>query len=341
MSIQGPFIVGAAALLTIGMFTLTDWDAPPVETQQTGYRGLGLVQVHNPRTRAEEIADNQAPESPWEADPSGDKARDIYENVQVLGDLSDDEFNHLMAAITEWVSPEQGCAYCHNEENLAEDSVYTKVVSRRMLQMTQHINSQWQDHVQATGVTCYTCHRGQPVPKHLWYEDAEMASGMLGNRAGQNAPATEVALASLPNDPFTSFLINDTKPIRVIGKTALPSGNRSSIKQAEWTYGLMMHMSDALNVNCTYCHNSRSFFAWDQSAPQRTSAWYGIRMAQDLNTNYLLPLGPEYPAHRLGPSGDAPKANCATCHRGLSKPLYGVNMLEDYPSLAAPSGSGN
>ena len=36
---------------------------------------------------------------------------------------------------------------------------------------------------------------------------------------------------------------------------------------------------------------------------------------------------------RLGPTGDAPKANCTTCHQGAYKPLYGANMLDDYPSL--------
>jgi len=40
----------------------------------------------------------------------------------------------------------------------------------------------------------------------------------------------------------------------------LPSGNRSSIKQTEWTYSLMIHMSESLGVNCTYCHNHGSEF---------------------------------------------------------------------------------
>ena len=95
----------------------------------------------------------------------------------------------------------------------------------------------------------------------------------------------------------------------------------------------MMHMSQGLGVNCTYCHNSRSFSAWDQSTPQRTTAWYGIRMVRDLNNAYLDPLLPTYPHNRLGPLGDAPKANCATCHQGASKPLLGVSMLKDYPEL--------
>ena len=61
--------------------------------------------------------------------------------MQVLGDLSVAEFTRTMASITEWVSPEEGCNYCHIPENLASDDIYTKVVSRRMLQMTQDINT--------------------------------------------------------------------------------------------------------------------------------------------------------------------------------------------------------
>jgi photosynthetic reaction center cytochrome c subunit len=51
---------------------------------------------------------NVAPEPLYEADPEGDRAGEFYENVQVLGDLSTDEFNLFMASITEWVSPEAG-----------------------------------------------------------------------------------------------------------------------------------------------------------------------------------------------------------------------------------------
>jgi photosynthetic reaction center cytochrome c subunit len=98
----------------------------------------------------------------------------------------------------------------------------------------------------------------------------------------------------------------------------------------------MMHMSSSLGVNCTYCHNTRSMSEWD-SPPQRTTAWHGIRLVRDLNVAYLEPLKPTYPENRLGPTGDAPKANCTTCHQGVNKPLLGANMLKDYPELAAPA----
>ena len=140
-------------------------------------------------------------------------------------------------------------------------------------------------------------------------------------------------MASLPYDPFTPFL-SQPNEIRVIGKTALPTGNRQSTKQTEYTYGLMMHMSQSLGVNCTYCHNSRSFAEWDGSTPQRGVAWYGIRMTRDINNQYMDPLTSTFPANRLGPTGDVPKANCATCHQGAYKPMYGASMLKTHPELA-------
>jgi photosynthetic reaction center cytochrome c subunit len=31
--------------------------------------------------------------------------------------------------------------------------------------------------------------------------------------------------------------------------------------------------------------------------------------------------------------GDVAKVNCATCHQGVFKPLYGESMAKDYPEL--------
>jgi photosynthetic reaction center cytochrome c subunit len=245
-----------------------------------------------------------------------------------------------MVSMTAWVSPNDGgCVYCHNPANFADDEKYTKVVARRMLQMTQAINSEWKPHVAETGVTCYTCHRGQPVPSAVWFtaNHQPYGSNFMGDKAGQNEPARVVNLSSLPNDPFTPFLLGDLN-IRVNGPTALPTGNRQSTKQAEWTYGLMSHMSESLGVNCTYCHNSRSFQSWENSPPQRVTAWHGIRMARELNKGYMEPLTETFPQHRKGELGDVAKVNCATCHQGAYKPLNGASMLKDYPELAAPSG---
>jgi photosynthetic reaction center cytochrome c subunit len=330
-------ITGAGALLaTLCGLLLAGCERPPIDTVQRGFRGTGMDQVYNPRLLAAQADLNRVPESLPAASPEGPKAGQVYQNVKVLGDLSVGEFARNMVSITNWVAPDKGCAYCHNPQNFADDSMYTKVVARRMLEMTQHINGDWKDHVAQTGVTCFTCHRGQPVPANVWFNEAEPVAGRgaLGDRAGQNAPAAAAALASLPVDPFSPFLSRDAAEIRVIGPTALPTGNRQSTKQAEWTYSLMMHMSDSLGVNCTYCHNTRSFAEWDVSTPQRGVAWYGIRMTRALNESYLKPLTAVFPAERLGAGGDVAKLNCATCHQGAFKPLYGVSLLKDHPELA-------
>ena len=318
---------------------LTACERPFQSSVQHGYRGTGMVQVYNPRMLAVKTEANQAPVALPAVSGEGPKAGEAYKNVKVLGDLSVAQFNRLMVSMTAWVSPNDGgCVYCHNPANFAEDTKYTKVVARRMLQMTQAINSEWKPHVAETGVTCYTCHRGQPVPSEIWFtaNHQPYGSNFMGDKAGQNEPARVVNLSSLPNDPFTPFLLGDLN-IRVNGPTALPTGNRQSTKQAEWTYGLMSHMSESLGMNCTYCHNSRSFQSWENSPPQRATAWHGIRMARGLNTGYMEPLTATFPEHRKGELGDVAKINCGTCHQGAYKPLNGASMLKDYPELAAPS----
>jgi photosynthetic reaction center cytochrome c subunit len=323
--------LGAAAMLA------GCWERPPTHTEQHGYRGTGMVNVGNPRTEALVSAANQAPAAIPALPPAGTLAKDSFKNVQVLGDLDSSEFTRTMLAITSWVAPEQGCNYCHAPgEDLSSDKLYTKVVARKMLQMTRKINADWKPHVAETGVTCYTCHHGKPVPANLWFQEAGTAEGKMyaGRREGQNRPGATVALAALPVDPFTPYL-EKAGAIRIAAQQALPQKGvkGATIQQTELTYALMTHMSKALGVNCTYCHNSRSFGNWDESTPQRVTAWHGIRMVRELNNAHLDPLKGTFPANRLGPTGDAPKANCQTCHQGVFKPLYGAPMAKEYPAL--------
>jgi photosynthetic reaction center cytochrome c subunit len=324
-----------AAALLLPALLLAGCELGVKQSTQTGYRGTGMAQIVDPDTVVKAAV---IPPTPYELPaPGGPTARDSYQNVTVLGDLSAEEFNHLMASITEWVSPEQGCNYCHNPENLASDEVYAKNVARQMLKMTWAINSQWNSHVGKTGVTCWTCHKGQPLPAAKWANAAPQdPNSILGNRHGQNAPSETAGWASLPNNFFERYLNADPKDIRVIPASAYPwGGGKIGTKETEYNYGLMMRMSTALGVNCTYCHNSRSFSKWNASTPQRTTAWHGLRMAASINHDWITPIAGLFPAGQKGPAGDPWKVNCATCHGGQPKPLGGVSMLKDYPYLKA------
>ena len=145
-----------------GLVLLSACERPPMET------------VLNEKTEA-----NQPPEVQPAAPSDGPKAGQVYQNVKVLGDLSVGEFTRLMVSMTNWIAPKEGCAYCHAGGNFAEDSKYTKVVARRMVEMTQYINTNWKTHVADTGVTCYTCHRGEPVPQAIWFKSSETPYGSV------------------------------------------------------------------------------------------------------------------------------------------------------------------
>lgn len=308
-------------------------ERPPVESVQRGFRGLGIVHVDNPRTLARNVA--AAAEGIPDLPPPNDFTHapaapaGTWQNVQVLGHLSEVEFNRTMAALTAWVTrdlPEdtpadrRGCNYCHVVENgvadFAADGIYTKVVSRRMLEMTQTINSDYSNHVTGAGVTCYTCHMGAPVPRNIWFY-------------------TDM------NQPLRHYL--DRDDLRVQSSVALTgeSDNRVSIKQTEYAYALMLNMSEALGVNCTYCHNSARWGSWEESSPQRVTALRGLRMVRHLNMDYLVPLQPQWPEERLGSLGDGPKMECATCHNEAFIPQYGhpATKAEGWPGLyPAPAG---
>ena len=337
-------ILKTVALLTLPVL-LAGCELGSKQSTQTGYRGAGLQQTVDPDNIVKASA---IPAEPYALPADvGPKASESYKNVQVLGDLSTERFNHLMAAINTWVVPanaapdQQGCNYCHNPEDMASDEKYTKVVARQMLQMTQGINAKWATHVKGTGVTCWTCHRGKAVPDYHWTTAVKAAGPMsiTGNRHGQNTPDPNVGFASLPYDPFDHYLrATNSTNIRVASDDSYPSkGHKVSLKDAESSYGLMMHVSQSLGVNCTYCHNSQSFRAWNLSSAQRSTAYYGIRMVRDINADYLASLAAVLPANRKGPNGDVFKANCATCHQGQSKPMGGVSMLAANPALKAPA----
>lgn len=332
----------AAAVLVVSSLALGACEIGPKQTQQTGYRGTGIVQITDP---GNVVSPGEVPPPPYELPaPGGQTAGEVYQNVKVLANVSQEEFDYTMAAITQWIVPanlpaeEAGCNYCHNAENLADDSKYTKVVARRMIQMTQNINQNYTDHVKQTGVTCYTCHRGAAVPQYVWTDPRPSDGRLMGNKRGQNTPSNAVAFASLPLDTYAKYMRGNSGPARVISRTIHPTtANRQGVKEAEGNYAIMMHLSQSLGVNCTYCHNSRSFARWEQSSPQRALAWYGLQMVKNTNEEYIHPLANVFPANRLGPQGDPYKTNCATCHQMQRKPLGGAQMAKDYPALRTVS----
>ena len=187
-------------------------------------------------------------------------------------------------------------------------------------------------------MTCYTCHRGQLVPQNIWFDDPgpQQAGGSAQMPAGQNHPAAAiVGSSSLPLDPFTPFLGADSE-IRV-QSTDGPAGRQPPFDQAD---GVDLRADDAhvagpgreLQLLPQYPRVPR-LGAEPAAADDRLARHpHGARPEQ---ATISIPLQKVLPANRLGPAlGDAPKVNCATCHNGVYKPLFGVSMAQGFPELS-------
>ena len=107
-NIFGPAIlIGALGGAVFVAIMLVSWGNPAQTTSmQTGPRGTGMhvAEFNVARLAPDPTIENYYTEEPYVPEGGEDLAKDIYENVQVLGDLTEDNFNRLMNAMTQWVS---------------------------------------------------------------------------------------------------------------------------------------------------------------------------------------------------------------------------------------------
>jgi len=343
--IYGPAIVlgatfGGLAVAAIIMIYGTIYGTV---SAQTGPRGTGmsvatfksnladredsLLHEKDPTIAAYESA---RPIPPEEGEPL---AGEVYENAPPeLAGLTQRNYDRLVAAMRQWTGI---------PDLLEDPENYQTIVARRMIQMTQNLNENWSGHVLQiqAGVNCYTCHRGQPVPSNIWFRVAPQLEAMEGWGAVQNFATVQTVSTSLPHDALEKYLL-DGEAINVHDLEPRVPSNPSDPGDRTWqhterTYSLMNYFSNALGVNCVFCHNSRAFYDPAQVTPQWALATLAIQMVLEMNNDYLVPLRDTYPENRLGPfHADAPKAACKTCHKGYNRPLNGADMISDWPELA-------
>ncbi len=338
--------LGAVAAAGFVIF-VPEWTTPPGDGVEIGPPPTSMIQFQ--RGQMQEPVSQEAPKPLPPAEAGSPSATSTYKNVQVLTDVSAAEFMRLQHAITQWVSPKQGCDFCHVGNDYASDAKPTKAAARVMLQMVRHVNADWSKHVGPAGVTCYTCHRGQPVPAETWFPSKPRPDRQFVAKQDDWQESADTVRKFFPDAGWDLYFIEDT-PISVQSTTALPSNTISTQIVAKRVYEMMMQMSDGIGVNCGYCHNSRVFQSWEQSTPYRWSGYDGIRLTRDLNRNYLLHVSslvpetrqlvyqtqiPVLPARETGVQGGNGLVVCATCHYARPKPLDGAEMLRDYPGLSA------
>ena len=91
-------------------------------------------------------------------------------NVKVLTGLFAQQFQEEMNFMVQALGV--SCNTCHVRGNFASEDNDKKLIARRMLEMTKAMNTQFfPDYKPKEGesvlgkVTCYTCHKGESIPK--------------------------------------------------------------------------------------------------------------------------------------------------------------------------------
>ena len=90
--------------------------------------------------------------------PKQERKREPPKNLQVL---KPEDIGPSMRAATQGLGVR--CDFCHVQGDFASDDKPEKVTARMMFSMTRDINAKFSDG--KAHVACYTCHRGEQMPK--------------------------------------------------------------------------------------------------------------------------------------------------------------------------------
>lgn len=334
-------IIGVAGGAVFVAALLVSWGQPlATDSMQTGPRGTGMKvakfegDLANPDPTIEAYLATQT--DPVIPADGAQTAGEAYDNVDpVLADLTVENYDRLLTAMRSWTGI---------PDLLEDPEHYQSKVALNMIQMTQVINEEWAGHVYANaevGVTCYTCHRGEPVPSEVWFRIDPVSENSGGWASVQNRATSQSQSTSLPSDALYQYLLNyETIAVHDLESRVQNAPGDPTWQHTERTYSLMNYFSNSLGRNCVFCHNSRAFYDPAQVTPQWATASLGIQMVQELNNDWIVPTGEEHlPETRLGPVyGDAPKVACKTCHKGYQQPMQGLNAVANWPELTSTDG---
>lgn len=94
-------------------------------------------------------------------------AGEIWKNVQQFKELPASRFLRLMGNYTKVLGV--SCSHCHIVGEWEKEDLATKQIAREMLDMMDKINTEGVAKIKNLRgkpplISCYTCHRGQPIP---------------------------------------------------------------------------------------------------------------------------------------------------------------------------------
>lgn len=118
-------------------------------------------------------------------------AEQVYKNVQVFKGMPASQLQPLMAFMAGSLGVK--CSHCHTPGAFEKDDKAAKQTARRMITMVFDINKGNFDGDNA--VSCYTCHRGQPLPVSVPTVGQNLWQGNNGLKSDTNVPTVDQLLA--------------------------------------------------------------------------------------------------------------------------------------------------
>lgn len=86
------------------------------------------------------------------------------DNLRVLhGIHSKTQLLNVMQGFSEALGV--NCVFCHDPNNFPSDAKKPKQTARLMIRMVRNIDENYLDQPDMKKVTCFTCHRGQEIPR--------------------------------------------------------------------------------------------------------------------------------------------------------------------------------
>jgi len=122
---------------TLTIRIMTQFDQEPARTS---------IRIMERRTRSQWPSENAK------------AAEEVYKNIQAFKGLPASSITEVMTQFTQDLGVT--CAYCHVGSEMDKDDKVTKQTARRMIEMTNGINSR--EFGGRNVVTCGMCHRGSP-----------------------------------------------------------------------------------------------------------------------------------------------------------------------------------
>lgn len=328
------------------------------------------------------------PREPWlgaEAWQQGVQAGQEYiqqypqpQNVQVLTGMTNAQ---IWVYMQQYVSGALGvsCQYCHDINNFASYTYPQKTAGLLMLQMTRDANAEFIVNLpnwQGNYIQCATCHYGEPVNMPAWGSEFENTKqpievnvvpidGTTGETINDPAAKPEALQGLVPLDEAILYQIYHYQIWDAYDPAEYQSGRGTlaltynteeakgpSQDQVTIVQGAMNYMGWSLGVNCNYCHNSRNFYAYEETVPGNlpletyavnrlktqqmlllttwlTENWTKYNIFPKMNVagdgvspiladgqQYLAPINNQYYA----------VPGCYTCHRGNAIPRAAINQ---------------